>query len=42
MLELKEIRKSYKKTLALDSVSLSLGPGIYALLGPNGAGKSTM
>lgn len=42
MLELKEIRKSYKKTQALDSVSLSLGPGVYALLGPNGAGKSTM
>lgn len=42
MLKLKEIKKAYKKTQALEGVSLSLGPGVYALLGPNGAGKSTM
>ena len=45
-LELKNLSKTYvshkaaKK--ALDSVSFTLGPGLYGLLGPNGAGKSTM
>ncbi len=42
-LEVKNIVKSYDKTLALSDVSFSMNEGeIYGLLGPNGAGKSTM
>lgn len=42
MLELKNISKKYGKVMALKSVNINLGSGIYALLGPNGSGKSTM
>lgn len=36
------LSKSYKKVRALDSVELTLRPGIHGLLGPNGAGKTTL
>src|SRR5215813_10152244 len=32
----------FGSTVALDSVSLRLSPGITGLLGPNGAGKTTL
>jgi len=42
-LELRNIRKVFDKTVALDSVSLSVYPGeIHGLLGGNGAGKTTL
>lgn len=42
-IELNEVSKIYKKTLALDQVSLTIEPGkIYGLLGRNGAGKTTV
>lgn len=42
MLYIENIRKAYGKTVALQNVTLTLKPGIYALLGPNGSGKSTL
>jgi ABC-2 type transport system ATP-binding protein len=42
MLSLKDVRKTYGATCALDGVSLEVDRGeIVAVLGPNGAGKTT-
>lgn len=39
----RDLRKSYDGTVALDSVNLDAAPGeVVALLGPNGAGKTTL
>jgi ABC-2 type transport system ATP-binding protein len=41
-LELRDVRKSYGKFVAVDGVSLGVPEGcIYGLLGPNGAGKTS-
>ncbi|MEM9975340.1 MAG: LPS export ABC transporter ATP-binding protein [Pseudomonadota bacterium] len=41
-LEVRSLRKSYKKRLVIRDVSLSLSRGeVVALLGPNGSGKTT-
>lgn len=40
---LESLGKSFGKTTALESVSLSISPAtVYGLLGPNGAGKTTI
>ena len=42
MLILKNVRKKYGATVAVDDLSLIVRPGeVLGLLGPNGAGKST-
>jgi ABC-2 type transport system ATP-binding protein len=41
-LELREVSRWYGNVVAVNSVSMSLGPGVTGLLGPNGAGKTTL
>ena len=40
-IELTRVSRWYGQVIALNDVSLSIGPGVTGLLGPNGAGKST-
>lgn len=43
MLQIEGLTKRYAAdSVALDSFSLDLGPGVLGLLGPNGAGKTTL
>lgn len=42
IVEIEGVTKAFGATVALDAVSLTLGPGITGLLGPNGAGKTTL
>ena len=43
MIELKNVKKKYEKSVALNQVSFSINDGIcFGLIGPNGAGKSTL
>lgn len=39
---LNQLTKRYKDKIAVDSLTVTLSPGIYGLLGANGAGKTTL
>jgi ABC-2 type transport system ATP-binding protein len=42
VIEVRELRKSFGRTLALDGLDLTVSAGeVHAFLGPNGAGKTT-
>ncbi|MBP2068892.1 ABC transporter ATP-binding protein [Anaerococcus nagyae] len=42
-IEVRNLTKTYKKTVALDNLNLDLEKGkVYGLLGPNGSGKTTL
>jgi ABC-2 type transport system ATP-binding protein len=46
MIEIEALGKTYgargHAVIALQDISLSLGPGVWGVVGPNGAGKSTL
>ncbi|MEV5695047.1 ABC transporter ATP-binding protein [Micromonospora globbae] len=41
-LDLASVSRWYGNVVAVNNVSMSLGPGVTGLLGPNGAGKTTL
>ncbi|WP_022925269.1 ABC transporter ATP-binding protein [Serinicoccus marinus] len=41
-LTLSEVSRWYGNVVAVNDVSMTIGPGVTGLLGPNGAGKSTL
>ncbi|MDP9444161.1 MAG: ABC transporter ATP-binding protein [Actinomycetota bacterium] len=42
VLELARVSRWYRNVVAVNDVTMSVGPGVTGLLGPNGAGKSTL
>ncbi len=42
VLELQQVSRWFGNVVAVNDVSMTLGPGVTGLLGPNGAGKSTL
>ena len=41
-LDLSGVSRWYGNVVAVNDVSMTLGPGVTGLLGPNGAGKTTL
>ena len=42
MIELRGVSRWYGNVVAVNDVTMTIGPGVTGLLGPNGAGKSTL
>jgi ABC-2 type transport system ATP-binding protein len=42
MIELANVSRWYGNVVAVNDITMSIGPGVTGLLGPNGAGKSTL
>jgi ABC-2 type transport system ATP-binding protein len=41
-IELRQVSRWYGNVVAVNGISMTIGPGVTGLLGPNGAGKSTL
>ncbi|WP_214414887.1 ABC transporter ATP-binding protein [Sphaerisporangium fuscum] len=41
-IELRQVSRWYGNVVAVNDVTMTIGPGVTGLLGPNGAGKSTL
>ena len=41
-IELSDVTRKFGRNMAVDGVSLEVGPGVFGLLGPNGAGKTSL
>ena len=41
-IELRGVSRWYGNVVAVNDVTMTIGPGVTGLLGPNGAGKSTL
>jgi ABC-2 type transport system ATP-binding protein len=41
-IEVRNVSRWYGNVVAINDISMSVGPGVTGLLGPNGAGKSTL
>ena len=41
-IELSNVTRWYGNVVAVNDITMSIGPGVTGLLGPNGAGKSTL
>jgi ABC-2 type transport system ATP-binding protein len=41
-LQLQQVSRWYGNVVAVNGISMTIGPGVTGLLGPNGAGKSTL
>ncbi|HEV2256065.1 MAG TPA: ATP-binding cassette domain-containing protein, partial [Streptosporangiaceae bacterium] len=41
-IELVNVSRWYGNVVAVNDITMSIGPGVTGLLGPNGAGKSTI
>jgi len=42
VVELRQVSRWYGNVVAVNDVTMTIGPGVTGLLGPNGAGKSTL
>jgi len=42
MIELRNVTRWYGNVVAVNDITMTIGPGVTGLLGPNGAGKSTV
>ncbi|MEO8693409.1 MAG: ABC transporter ATP-binding protein [Acidimicrobiales bacterium] len=42
IVSVRDVRRSFGRTVALDGIDLDLGTGVTGFLGPNGAGKTTL
>ena len=41
-IELNNVSRWYGNVVAINDITMTIGPGVTGLLGPNGAGKSTL
>ncbi len=41
-IELHQVSRWYRNVVAVNDITMTIGPGVTGLLGPNGAGKSTL